>query len=89
MCITPEAAKVISPDGVGGAYMTVPNRVFSEVRRCVPGVVVAGRKVRDNLLEDDMPTDLPDLVDIATLAERLGDSERHIRRLVAERRSRS
>jgi excisionase family DNA binding protein len=50
------------------------------------GVVVAGRKVPDNLLEDDMPTDQPDLIDIATLAERLGDSERHIRRLVAERR---
>ena len=33
-----------------------------------------------------MPTDLPDLIDITTLAERLGDSERHIRRLVAERR---
>lgn len=33
-----------------------------------------------------MPTDLPVLIDIATLAERLGDSERHIRRLVAERR---
>jgi excisionase family DNA binding protein len=47
---------------------------------------VAGRKVPDNLLEDDMPTDLPDLIDIATLAERLGDSERHIRRLVGERR---
>jgi excisionase family DNA binding protein len=33
-----------------------------------------------------MPTDLPVLIDIATLADRLGDSERHIRRLVAERR---
>ena len=28
----------------------------------------------------------PELIVIATLAERLGDSERHIRRLVAERR---
>ena len=33
-----------------------------------------------------MPTELPELIGIATLAERLGDSERHIRRLVAERR---
>jgi len=47
---------------------------------------VARRKVPDNILEDNMPTDLPDLINIATLAERLGDSERHIRRLVAERR---
>ncbi len=33
-----------------------------------------------------MPTELPELIDITTLATRLGDSERHIRRLVAERR---
>jgi excisionase family DNA binding protein len=30
--------------------------------------------------------EVPQLIDIATLAERLGDSPRHIRRLVAERR---
>lgn len=29
---------------------------------------------------------LPELIDIETLAARLGDSPRHIRRLVAERR---
>lgn len=49
-------------------------------------VVVAAKKAPDNLLEATMTTELPELVDIATLATRLGDSERHIRRLVAERR---
>ncbi|MGH9121682.1 MAG: helix-turn-helix domain-containing protein [Acidimicrobiales bacterium] len=33
-----------------------------------------------------MSTDVPDLMDIETLATRLDDSVRHIRRLVAERR---
>ncbi len=42
--------------------------------------------LRDNWLEEDMTTALPELIDITTLADRLGDSERHIRRLVAERR---
>ena len=50
------------------------------------GLFVAQEMVRDNWLEEDMTTELPELIDITTLAERLGDSERHIRRLVAERR---
>jgi excisionase family DNA binding protein len=33
-----------------------------------------------------MPTTVPELIDIETLANRLGDSVRHVRRLVAERR---
>jgi excisionase family DNA binding protein len=33
-----------------------------------------------------MKEELPELIDITTLADRLGDSVRHIRRLVAERR---
>jgi excisionase family DNA binding protein len=33
-----------------------------------------------------MPTAVPELIDIETLANRLGDSVRHLRRLVAERR---
>jgi excisionase family DNA binding protein len=33
-----------------------------------------------------MPTTVPELIDIETLAHRLGDSVRHVRRLVAERR---
>jgi excisionase family DNA binding protein len=33
-----------------------------------------------------MPTTVPELIDIETLANRLGDSVRHLRRLVAERR---
>ena len=33
-----------------------------------------------------MPTAVPELIDIETLANRLGDSVRHVRRLVAERR---
>ena len=33
-----------------------------------------------------MPAVVPELIDIETLADRLGDSVRHIRRLVAERR---
>ncbi|HUC15354.1 MAG TPA: helix-turn-helix domain-containing protein [Acidimicrobiales bacterium] len=33
-----------------------------------------------------MPTTVPELIDIETLAQLLGDSVRHVRRLVAERR---
>jgi len=33
-----------------------------------------------------MPTTVPELIDIETLAKLLGDSVRHVRRLVAERR---
>jgi excisionase family DNA binding protein len=33
-----------------------------------------------------MPTTVPELIDIETLAHLLGDSVRHVRRLVAERR---
>jgi excisionase family DNA binding protein len=33
-----------------------------------------------------MPTAVPDLIDIETLARRLGDSVRHVRRLVADKR---
>jgi excisionase family DNA binding protein len=33
-----------------------------------------------------MSVEVPQLIDMSTLAERLGDSPRHIRRLVAERR---
>jgi transcriptional regulator GlxA family with amidase domain len=33
-----------------------------------------------------MPTAVPEPIDIETLANRLGDSVRHLRRLVAERR---
>jgi excisionase family DNA binding protein len=33
-----------------------------------------------------MPTTVPELTDIETLAHLLGDSVRHVRRLVAERR---
>jgi excisionase family DNA binding protein len=33
-----------------------------------------------------MPTTVPELIDIETLAYLLGDSVRHVRRLVAERR---
>ena len=33
-----------------------------------------------------MPTTVPELIDIETLANRLSDSVRHVRRLVAERR---
>ena len=50
------------------------------------GLVVDREMLRDNWLEEDMTTELPELIDITTLADRLGDSERHIRRLVAERR---
>ena len=42
--------------------------------------------VRANSLGEDMPTELPELIGIATLAERLGHSERRIRRLEAVRR---
>jgi excisionase family DNA binding protein len=40
-------------------------------------------KVETSHWEEDMPTELPELIDITTLAERLGGSDRHIRRLVA------
>jgi len=50
------------------------------------GLVVDRETLRDSWLEEDMTTELPELIDITTLADRLGDSERHIRRLVAERR---
>jgi excisionase family DNA binding protein len=33
-----------------------------------------------------MATTVPELIDIETLANRLGDSEHHLRRLVAEKR---
>ena len=33
-----------------------------------------------------MPTAVPELIDIETLARRLGDSVRHVRRLVADKR---
>jgi excisionase family DNA binding protein len=33
-----------------------------------------------------MSTTVPELIDIETLANRLGDSVRHVRRLVAEKR---
>ncbi|MGH9104784.1 MAG: helix-turn-helix domain-containing protein, partial [Acidimicrobiales bacterium] len=38
------------------------------------------------VLDDEMTAAIPELMDMEILAERLGDSVRHIRRLVAERR---
>lgn len=51
--------------------------------------LLVDRRIFDNstpLEADHMPTPVPELIDIETLASRLGDSVRHVRRLVAERR---
>lgn len=47
---------------------------------------VDGVPVGNGHWEEDMPTEVPELIDIETLARRLGDSVRHVRRLVADKR---
>jgi excisionase family DNA binding protein len=44
------------------------------------------RRVTERSLEERMPTTVPELIDIETLSLCLGDSVRHVRRLVAKRR---